>query len=37
MRNAMDEIGTDCVLFSIDYPCESMEEGSNLVRHRRDR
>jgi gamma-resorcylate decarboxylase len=28
MRNAMEEIGTERVLFSIDYPCESMEEGS---------
>ena len=28
MRNAMEEIGTDRVLFSTDYPFESMEEAS---------
>jgi gamma-resorcylate decarboxylase len=28
MRNAMEEIGTDRVLFSVDYPFESMEEGA---------
>lgn len=28
MRNAMDEIGSDGVLFSTDYPFESMEEAA---------
>jgi len=28
MRNAMDEIGSDRVLFSTDYPFETMEEAS---------
>jgi predicted TIM-barrel fold metal-dependent hydrolase len=28
MRNAMEEIGTEPVLFSVDYPFESMQEGA---------
>jgi len=28
MRNAMEEIGADRVLFSSDYPFEEMEEAS---------
>lgn len=33
MRNAIDEIGSDRVLFSTDYPFETMEEASEWFDH----
>ncbi|MNC69039.1 Amidohydrolase [compost metagenome] len=33
MKNAIDEIGSDRVLFSSDYPFEDMEEATHWFDH----